>query len=103
MVVRKYVQKYPECTYKQLKAKFSDKLCASGFKFIGFLCTEEEYDAWDNKNKEKRYLPTKPNRRLLSNDEIAFFVNTQWTQESMKKIVKIAKEEGWEVNTQNKL
>lgn len=101
--VRLYIEKHPEKTYRELKQKFPDRLCASGFKFIGFLCTEEEYNKWINKNKEKRYQPFKEGRRLISADGIAFFVNTQWTQDSMKKIVKLAKEEGMEVSTSNKL
>ena len=40
---------------------------------------------------------------MESADGIVFFVNTQWTQESMKKIVKLAKDEGMEVETKNKL
>lgn len=90
-------------TYKELKAKFNDRLCASGFKFIGFLCTEEEYNAWNNKHKQKRYQPDKPFRRLVSADGVAFYVNTQWTQESMRKFVKMAKEEGMVVETKSKL
>lgn len=101
--VRTYVECHPNLTYRELKIKFNDRLCASGYKFIGFLCTEEEYDAWDNKLKEKRYQPNKPLRRLVSADGIVFFVNTQWTQESMKKIVKMAEEEGMQVETKSKL
>lgn len=101
--VRTYVERHPNLTYRELKIKFNDRLCASGYKFIGFLCTEEEYDAWDNKLKEKRYQPNKPLRRLVSADGIVFFVNTQWTQESMKKIVKMAEEEGMQVETKSKL
>lgn len=100
--VRTYVERHPDLTYRELKSKFNDRLCASGYKFIGFLCTEEEYNAWDNKLKEKRYQPNKPLRRLVSADGVVFFVNTQWTQESMKKIVKMAKEEGMVVDTNNK-
>ncbi len=103
LLVRTYVERHPEMTYKELKAKFNDRLCASGFKFIGFLCTEEEYNAWNNKHKQKRYQPDKPFRRLVSADGVAFYVNTQWTQESMRKFVKMAKEEGMVVETKSKL
>lgn len=102
-LVRTYVERHPELTYAQIKSRFPDRLCASGFKFLGFLCTEEDYSGWINAHKEKRYQPNKPNRRLMSADGVAFFVNTQWTQESMKKIVKLAKEEGMNVETKNKL
>jgi len=103
VLVRTYVERNPELSYKEIKARFNDKLCAPGFKFIGFLCTEQEYNGWINAHKEKRYQPNKPLRRLVSADGIAFYVNTQWTQDSMKKIVKLAKEEGMNVETKNKL
>lgn len=102
-LVRKYKELHPEMTYQQLKEKFNDDLCATGYRFIGFLCTETEYNNWNNLLKEKRYQPYKPLRRMESIDGVVFFVNTQWTQESMKKIVKLAKEEGMEVETKNKL
>lgn len=101
--VRTYLERHPDLSYSLIKEKFNDRLCAQGFNFIGFLCTEEEYQLWNNKNKEKRYQPNKPMRRLVSADGIAFYVNTQWTQESMKKIVKLAKEEGFNVETKNRL
>lgn len=100
--VRAYIEKYPDSTYEQLKRKFHDGLCAPGFKFIGLLCTEDEYNSWDNKNKAKRYQPDKPLRRMRSSDDIVFFVNTQWTQDSMKQFVKLAKAEGWTIVTMNK-
>ncbi|MBR3078584.1 MAG: DUF262 domain-containing protein [Prevotella sp.] len=103
VLVRTYVEKHSDMTYKQLKAIFKDSLCAPGFKFKGFLCSEKEYNDWDNPLKEKRYQPNKPLRRLISADDIAFFVNTQWTQESLKRIVKLAKDEGMIVETKNKL
>lgn len=103
VLVRTFVEKHPDLTFKQLKAIFKDSLCAPGFKFRGFLCTEVEYNNWDNPLKEKRYQPNKPLRRLFSADNIAFFVNTQWTQDSLKKIVKFAKEEGMIVETKSKL
>jgi uncharacterized protein with ParB-like and HNH nuclease domain len=102
-LVRKYKELHPEMTYQQLKEKFNDDLCATGYRFIGFLCTETKYNNWNNLLKEKRYQPYKPLRRMESVDGVVFFVNTQWTQESMKKIVKLAKEEGMEVETKNKL
>ena len=102
-LVRKYKELHPEMTYQQLKEKFNDDLCATGYRFIGFLCTETEYNNWNNLLKEKRYQPYKPLRRMESVDGVVFFVNTQWTQESMKKIVKLAKDEGMEVETKNKL
>ena len=102
-LVRKYKELHPEMTYQQLKEIFNDDLCATGYRFIGFLCTETEYNNWNNLLKEKRYQPYKPLRRMESVDGVVFFVNTQWTQESMKKIVKLAKDEGMEVETKNKL
>ena len=99
-VVRAYMAKHPNTTYAQLKEVFHDGLCSSGYRFRGLLCTEEDYNAWDNKYKSRRYLPDDPDRRLTSFDDIVFFVNTQWTQDGMKGIVKLAKSEGFKVATE---
>lgn len=97
MIVTNYMQKYPNVTFKELKSKFPDKLCSPGYTFKGLLVTEKDYNAWNNKYKEKRYQPNKPGRKLISSDGIVFYVNTQWTIDAMKKFIKIAKDEGWEV------
>lgn len=99
-VVRAYMAKYPEATYAQLKKVFHDGLCSSGFKFKGFLCTEEDYNTWESKYKTKRYMPDAPDRRLTSSDGIVFFVNTQWTLEGTKGVAKLAKAEGFKVATE---
>lgn len=101
-LVRKYMEINPQATYMELKQKFHDGLCATGFKFKGFLCTEEEYNKWDNKDKEKRYLPNAENHRQISSDGIVFFVNTQWVKEAMDKLVNLAKTLGLEVYTKVK-
>ena len=89
-VVRAYMAKHPDATYSQLKKVFHDGLCSSGFKFKGFLCTEEDYNAWESKYKTKRYMPDGPDRRLTSSDGVVFFVNTQWTLEGTKGVAKLA-------------
>lgn len=99
-VVRAYMAKHPDATYAQLKKVFHDGLCSSGFKFKGFLCTEEDYNAWESKYKAKRYMPDGPDRRLTSSDGIVFYVNTQWTLEGTKGVAKLAKAEGFKVATE---
>lgn len=96
-LVAMYIQDHKDATYKDLKAIFKDKLCATGYKFLGFLCSEQEYNNWNNNYKEKRYQPNKPNHRHVSADGVVFFVNTQWTLEGMSKIVKLAKSQGFKV------
>lgn len=98
--VKRYVIAHPEVLYEELKSKFKDKFCLGGYKFIGFLCTENEYNAWDNIYKEKRYQPYR--RRLVSSDGIVFYVNTQWTKQSVDNLVKMAKADGFSVYTKNK-
>ena len=44
-------------------------------------------------------MPDGPDRRLVSADEIVFFVNTQWTKDGINGIIKIAKAEGFKVST----
>lgn len=102
-LVRKYMESHPQITYKELKRKYPDRLCASGYKFRGFLCTEKDYVEWNNKYKERRYQPNKENHRLTSSDGIVFFVNTQWTKESVDKLVKLAKSDGFSIYTRKRL
>lgn len=96
-VVRAYIKKYPESTYSHLKLVFHDDLCCKGYHFKGLLCSEEVYDEWVNKLKEKRYMPNARDRRLVSADGVVFYVNTQWTKEGIGGIIKIAKSEGFKV------
>lgn len=96
-VVYAYMVKYPALTYSQLKDVFHDNLCCKGYRFKGLLCSEDVYDAWENKNKERRYMPDAPNRRLVAADGTIFFVNTQWTKEGICGIIKLAKLEGFKV------
>lgn len=98
--VKKFMEANPSIGYQELKLKFNDNLCATGFKCIGFLCTEEEYNAWDNSYKIKRYQPHR--RRLVSSDGVVFYVTTQWTKDGVDKLVKIAKADGFNVYTKNK-
>ena len=97
-VVYAYMTKYPEVTFARLKEVFHDGLCSYGYRFKGLLCSEEAYIEWDNKNKAKRYMPDAPNRKLTSADGVVFYVNTQWTKNGIKGVVKLAKAEGFKVS-----
>ena len=96
-VVRAYLKKYPESTYSHLKSVFHDDLCCYGYRFKGLLCSEEVYNEWVNKLKEKRYMPNARDRRLESADGVVFYVNTQWTRDGISGIIKLATSEGFEV------
>ena len=96
-VVRAYIKKYPETTFTNLKRVFHDGLCSRGYRFKGLLCSEETYNEWENKNKAKRYMPDAPDRRIISADGVAFYVNTQWTRDGVKGVVKLAETEGFKV------
>ena len=96
-VVRAYLNKYPKSTYSHLKSVFHDDLCCRGYHFKGLLCSEEVYNEWANKLKERRYMPNARDRRLESADGVVFFVNTQWTKDGIGGIIKIAKAEGFKV------
>ena len=96
-VVRAYIKKYPETTFANLKRVFHDGLCSRGYRFKGLLCSEETYNEWENKNKAKRYMPDAPDRRIISADGVAFYVNTQWTRDGVKGVVKLAETEGFKV------
>lgn len=98
-VVRAYLNKHPESTYSHLKSVFHDDLCCYGYRFKGLLCSEEVFNDWVNKLKEKRYMPNARDRRLISADGVMFYVNTQWTKDGIGGIIKIAKAEGFKVAT----
>ena len=98
-VVRAYVMKHPDYTFDQLKSVFTTDLCTNGHKHIGLICSAEDHAAWDNKYKDKRYTSTQPNGALKSFDGITFYVNTQWSLDGMKGILKLAKAERFKVST----
>lgn len=100
-LVYKYQQKYPSARYSQIKQVFNDSLCAKGFRCIGLLCTQKEYEAWDVTTKEQRYEKSYNGRNFVSYDGIVFYVNNQWTQEAMASFVKLAESEGWHVYTKS--
>jgi len=94
-VVKKYMQSHPNATFRQLKEVFNDNMCGSGFKFRGFLCSERTYRQWENSRKETRYRPNAPGRKLKSQDGVVFYVNTQWTLDSIQSVLSFVKKQGW--------
>lgn len=101
-VVKAYTEKYSDKTYAEIKQIFNDSLCTYGHRHIGLLCTEEEHAQWDNKYKDKRYTSGQPDGKLRSADNVYFYVNTQWSQNAMDNIVKLAKSFGFKVATTSK-
>lgn len=98
-VVNAYVEQHPEKTFAELEEVFNAGLCCKGFKYLGFLVSEEKHAVWDNKYKDKRYSVNQPNGRLCSADGIYFYINTQWAIDGMDGIIKLAKSEGFKVST----
>lgn len=95
--VKEYIAKHKTMTYAEIKQTFPDTLMDSGYVFQGLICPVSAYEQWDNEYKEKRYHANAPESKLTSADGIEFYVNTQWTLESIQNILKIAKEDKWEV------
>ena len=95
--VEKYVAKHKKMTFTELKEVFPDSLLDPGFKFIGLLCPVSAYNDWDNAYKQRRYHPDWLGSKLVSSDGIEFYVNTQWTYNSVQNIIQIAKNDHWEV------
>lgn len=98
--VKLYMQKYPDATYADLKRFFTDSLLDSGYKFIGLLATVEEWNNWRNDNKLKRYYVSAGDSVYTSSDGIQFYVNTQWTLNSVKRVIELAEREGFDVQSQ---
>lgn len=95
--IRKYIAKHKKMTYGELKEVFPDSLLDPGFRFIGLLCPVSAYNDWDNAYKQRRYHPDWPDSKLISSDGIEFYVNTQWTLNSVQNIIQIAKDDHWDV------
>lgn len=98
--IRLYMEKYPDATYADLKRFFTDSLLDTGYKFIGLLATVEEWNNWRNDNKLKRYYVSAADAVFTSADGIQFYINTQWTLNSVKRVVELAEREGFDVQIQ---
>lgn len=98
--IRLYMEKHPNATYADLKRFFTDSLLESGYKFIGLLATVEEWNNWRNDNKLKRYYVSADDSVFISSDGVHFYVNTQWTLNSVKKVIELAEREGFDVKSQ---
>ncbi len=98
--VKLYMAKYPNATYDDLKRFFTDSLLESGYKFIGLLATTEEWNNWRNDNKLRRYYVSAADAVFTSSDGVSFYVNTQWTLNSVKNVVELAEREGFDVQSQ---
>ena len=95
--VSKFLDKHKKLTFAEIKNKFPDSLMDSGYVHLGLICPVSAYDQWDNKYKVRRYHPDLTGRKLVSADGIEFYVNTQWTKESVQNIIQIAKDDHWDV------
>lgn len=95
--IKQYIKKHKEMTYKEIKEKFPDSLMESGFVFQGLICPVDTYEKWDNQYKERRYRANDSNNKLKSSDGVEFYVNTQWTADSVQNIIQIAKDDHWKV------
>ena len=94
------MNKYPEAKYSDLKRFFTDSLMDPGYKFIGLLATVDEWNRWRNENKLKRYYVSGADSIYISSDGIQFYVNTQWTLNSVKKVIELAEREGFNIQSQ---
>ena len=95
-----YIEKYPNASYSDLKRFFTDSLLDSGYKFIGLLATVEDWNKWRNDNKLKRYYVSGVDSIFTSSDGVQFYVNTQWTLNSVKKVIELAEREGFNIKSQ---
>lgn len=99
--IKLYIEKYPEATYADLKRYFTDSLLESGYRFIGLLASVEEWNKWESEYKMKRYYVSGPDSIFRSSDGIDFYVNSQWTLGSVKKVIELAEREGFIVESSN--
>lgn len=100
-LVKNYLQKNPNLTFKQLQEMFPDTLLKSSFRRLGLLVKKVDMDASpkDIKDKQKWYYIKDSSYLLKSGDGIEFYVNNQWTKDTIKVVVEKAKLDGWNVIT----
>ena len=55
---------------------------------------------WRNENKLKRYYVSASDSIFVSADGVQFYVNTQWTLNSVKKVIELAEREGFSIESQ---
>ncbi len=98
-VVQKYLEKHPTSTFEELKRVFPDSLLESGYRFKGLLCKIEDWNNWENDNKMKRYYVDGPGAVFKTSDGEKFYINTQWTINSVKNVIEVAEREGFVVTS----
>lgn len=98
-VVREYIKKYPQATYNDLVQIFCPELLEAGYRFKGLLCPIKEWNSWTNEYKAKRYYVAGNDSIFQSSDGCQFYINTQWTLDSVKNVIKIAEKEGFWVSS----
>lgn len=98
-LIKKYLEINSTVTIAQLKNLFPDSLLLAGHKRCGLIVTEEDLKASDKSDLQKRkwYYANDPSFCLTSGDNIRFFVNNQWTKDSIQSIIKVANSKGLQV------
>ena len=92
-----YINKHPDITFEKLKTIFNDSLLEPRHRVRGLLFKKNDYDAWERPDKPRRYGATRENAILQTADGVQFYVNTQWTKNSVENIIKIAREDGFRI------
>lgn len=94
-----YMRKYPEATYQDLKNFFPNSLLESNHRHKGLFITVNDWNKWNAAGKPGRYYVNKKDSIFTSSDGIEFYVNTQWTLNSIKKVIKLAEKEGFTIKS----
>ena len=90
--IKQYITDNP-LNYDKIKSIFTDDLIEKKYKQKGLICTKQEYTEWKATSKKGRYFID--NGTLRSIDGTEFYVNTQWTKDSFRNILELAKELGY--------
>lgn len=97
--IKLYVEKHSDLTFEQLKDIFPDNLMPSKWRRLGLLATTDTIEASQKSERERRkwyYYPDEE-YKLKSVEGITFYVNNQWSSETIQAILKIAETDGWEI------
>lgn len=102
-LVKKYLEKNPNLSFDQLKKIFKDSMLSSANRKLGFLVKKDILDNSNKtaKQKQKWYYANDDTYILQSGDNIRFYVNNQWTIDSIKSVLKQAELDGWQITQKN--
>lgn len=89
LVVKTFVEQHPDFTFDQLKDIFIDEILRPYGVYKGLIAKVEDLldGSLSEKDLKQRYHFNNPNLCLKSADGVEFFVSTQWSLQTIEKLI----------------